>query len=146
MTLYVDVVIPFACREAFYVLQVCLVSGDGIILPPSNDATDMNVERACFHACPHHTCTRLPRRSHESEKPWRAPRPETAGTHHHHTQCGNTGKAFEDGAFGLPWPVATNRSGQSEGFLGTRSRGPGVAVVSRHQYGYMIETSQHGCA
>jgi 2-hydroxychromene-2-carboxylate isomerase len=30
----------------------------------------------------------------------------------------NTEKAFADGAFGLPWIMATNSSGQTEGFWG----------------------------
>ncbi|KAK8029536.1 2-hydroxychromene-2-carboxylate isomerase [Apiospora rasikravindrae] len=30
----------------------------------------------------------------------------------------NTDKAFEDGAFGLPWMVCTNSKGQTEGFWG----------------------------
>ncbi|KAK1761153.1 glutathione S-transferase kappa 1 [Echria macrotheca] len=30
----------------------------------------------------------------------------------------NTDKAFEDGAFGLPWMVCTNTDGQTEGFWG----------------------------
>ncbi|KAI1858695.1 uncharacterized protein JN550_012527 [Neoarthrinium moseri] len=30
----------------------------------------------------------------------------------------NTDRAFEDGAFGLPWMVATNGAGQTEGFWG----------------------------
>ena len=30
----------------------------------------------------------------------------------------NTNKAFEEGAFGLPWMVATNRKGKQEAFWG----------------------------
>jgi 2-hydroxychromene-2-carboxylate isomerase len=30
----------------------------------------------------------------------------------------NTNQAFDDGAFGLPWIVASNRKGEMEGFWG----------------------------
>ena len=35
----------------------------------------------------------------------------------------NTDRAFEDGAFGLPWMVATNGAGQTEGFWGVDHMG-----------------------
>ena len=36
---------------------------------------------------------------------------------------GNTNKAFEDGAFGLPWFVATNKKGETEGYWGVDHMG-----------------------
>ncbi|KAF1838715.1 HCCA isomerase/glutathione S-transferase kappa [Decorospora gaudefroyi] len=36
---------------------------------------------------------------------------------------GNTEKAFRDGAFGLPWFVATNKAGETEGYWGVDHMG-----------------------
>ncbi|KAK8121513.1 2-hydroxychromene-2-carboxylate isomerase [Apiospora kogelbergensis] len=42
----------------------------------------------------------------------------------------NTDKAFEDGAFGLPWMVCTNSKGQTEGFWGVDRIGEVLRFLS----------------
>ena len=41
----------------------------------------------------------------------------------------NTDRAFADGAFGLPWMVCTNASGETEGFFGVDHLGQVVQFL-----------------
>ncbi|KAK7931238.1 hypothetical protein PG985_001950 [Apiospora marii] len=53
-----------------------------------------------------------------------------SGTVGKSTLKANTDKAFEDGAFGLPWMVCTNRKGQIESFWGVDRLGEVLRFLS----------------
>ncbi|KAL2018048.1 hypothetical protein VTK56DRAFT_1314 [Thermocarpiscus australiensis] len=54
---------------------------------------------------------------------------ETATTEVKQALIANTDRAFEDGAFGLPWMVCTNASGETEGFWGVDHLGQVVQFL-----------------